>query len=156
MTARSLRETKSGAIVAFLANLLPLYTHEDHDGVWCARSLQDGTLVWPGDESDWEEERGTLRVQWQGDPQRESLVDGDMFTTPILERYVRLHGVGATEEAIAAELAYMSQHFTFKTGCHLYLPSLPEPAHPAMLAGRKALRIGEGLLVNTISKLMGI
>src|SRR5690606_35393857 len=102
---------KSGAVVGFLANLMPLYTHEDREGVWCARSLQDGTLILPVDESDWDEERGTERVWWQGDPQRETLVDGDQIATLALERYVRLHGVGATEEAIAGELWFMAHHF---------------------------------------------
>ena len=34
------REGKSTAVVGFLANLMPLYTAEDRDGVSCARSLQ--------------------------------------------------------------------------------------------------------------------
>lgn len=154
MTRRG--EGKSGAIVGFLANLMPLYTQEDRDGVWCARSLQDGTLILPVDESDWDEERGTVRVWWQGDPQRELLADGDQLATLALERYVRLHGVGASEEAIAAELWFMAKHFHFKTGCHAYLPQLQEPALPLVRAGRTALRMGEGVLVNTISRLMGI
>lgn len=154
MTRRG--EGKSGAIVGFLANLMPLYTQEDHDGIWCARSLHEGTLILPVDESEWDEERGTVRVWWQGDPQRETLVDGDQITTLALERYVRLHGVGATEEAIAAELWFMARHFHFKTGCHAYLPQLQEPAHPLVRAGRTALRMGEGVLVNTVSRLMGI
>lgn len=53
---------KSTAIVSFLANLMPLYTHEGRAGVWCARSLQDGTLILPVDESDWDEESGSVRV----------------------------------------------------------------------------------------------
>lgn len=145
MTRRG--EGKSGAIVGFLANLMPLYTHEDRDGVWCARSLQDGTLILPVDESDWDEERGTVRVWWQGDPQRETLVDGDQITTLALERYVRLHGVGATEEAIAAELWFMARHFHFKTGCHAYLPELPEPPSALMKLARTALRFGGGAMV---------
>ena len=154
MTRRG--EGKSAAVVGFLANLMPLYTHEDRDGVWCARSLQDGTLILPVDESDWDEERGTVRVWWQGDPQRETLADGDQIATLALERYVRLHGVGAPEEAVAAELWFMARHFHFKTGCDVYLPQLQEPAHPLVRAGRTALRMGEGVLVNTVSRLMGI
>ncbi|WP_166210770.1 hypothetical protein [Cognatiluteimonas telluris] len=147
---------KSAAIVGFIANLLPLYSCESHDGIGCARSLQDGTLVWPVDESDWDEERGTVRMQWQGDPLRESLVDGDQIATLALERYVRLHGVGANEEALAAELWFMARHFHFKTSCHVYLPQLPEPPHPLVRAGRAARRMGEGLLVNLVCKLSGV
>jgi hypothetical protein len=142
---------KSIAIVGFIANLMPLYTYESHHGIGCARSLQDGTLVWPVDESDWDEERGTVRVQWQGDPLRESLVDGDQVATLALERYVRLHGAGAGEEAIAAELWFMARHFHFKTGCHVYLPELPEPPSQLVKAGRKALEIGQGILTNLVT-----
>lgn len=145
---------KSGAVVGFLANLMPLYTHEDRDGVWCARSLQDGTLILPVDESDWDEERGTVRVWWQGDPQREMLTDGDQITTLALERYVRLHGVGATEEAIAPELWFMARHFHFKTGCHVYLPELPEPPSALAKLARTALRFGGGAMVAVFKGVM--
>lgn len=145
------RHGKSAAVVAFLANLMPLYTHEDRDGIWCARSLQDGMLILPVDESDWDEERGTVRVLWQGDAARETLVDGSNIATLALERYVRLHGTGATEEAIAAELWFMAEHFRFKTGCDLYLPQLKEPPGAWTKAGRKALEIGQGILTNLMS-----
>lgn len=111
---------KSAAVVRFFASLAPIYMAEDRDGVWCARSLQDGTLVLPVDESDWDEERGTVRVYWQGDLLRTIEVDGDQIATLALERYVRLHGVGASEEAIAGELWFMARHFHVKTGCQVY------------------------------------
>lgn len=149
------REGKSAAVVNFLANLMPLYTPEQRDGLWCARSLQDGTLVLPVDETDRDEERGTVRVLWQGEPTRACEIDGPDLVTLALERYVRLHGMGASEEAIAAELWFMARHFHFKTGCRVYLPQLEEPAHPAIRAGRTALRMGEGVLVDLISKIAG-
>lgn len=146
---------KSQAIVGFLANLTPLYAGERRDNVWCVRSLADGTLIFPVDETGWDEERGTVRVWWQGDPQRETKTDGDNIATLALERYVRLHGVGFSEEAIAAELYFMAEHFTHKTGCHVYLPSLPEPPGRLVKAERAALRMGKGLLVNIMSKTIG-
>jgi hypothetical protein len=147
---------KSAAIVGFLANLMPLYTPEQRDGVWCARSLRDGTMILPVDETDSDEERGTVHVHWQGDANRSSEVDGSELATLALERYVRLHGTGVSEEAIAAELWFMARHFHFKTGCRVYLPSLSEPPHSLVGAGRTARRMGEGLLVNLISKLSGM
>ncbi|WP_115539791.1 hypothetical protein [Xanthomonas campestris] len=150
-TLRAPRQGKSASVVAFLANLVPLYTHEDRDGIWCARSLQDGTLVLPVDESDWDEGRGTVRVLWQGDAARETLAEGSHVVTLALDRYVRLHGAGATEEAIAAELWFMAKHFRFKTGCDLYLPQLKEPPRTWTKAGRKALEIGQGILTNMMS-----
>ena len=148
---RAHRDSKSASVVRFLASLMPLYADEVHDDIRCARSLQDGTLIWPVDESEWDEERGTLRVHWHGDPQRESLVDGDQIVSLALERYVRLHGTGANEEAIAAELWYMAEHFERKTGCQVYLPRLSAPPHPLVKVGRTALRMGEGVLPTLLS-----
>lgn len=145
------RDGKSAAVVGFLANLMPLYTHEERDGVWCARSLQDGTLVLPVDESGWDEARGTVRVCWQGDPTRSTEVDGGQIATLALERYVRLHGTGAGEQAIAAELWFMARHFHFKTGCHVYLPKMPEPPDTLTRISRKAGEIGQGILINLLS-----
>lgn len=149
-TLAALPDGKSSAVVGFLANLMPLYTAEERDGVWCARSLQDGTLVLPVDESDWDEERGTVRVHWQGDAGRATLADGSDIAALALDRYVRLQGAGASEEAIADELWFMARHYHFKTGCHLNL-EVREPAHPVVKAGRSALRMGEGVLVGVIS-----
>jgi len=146
---------KSQAIVGFLASLLPLYEGERRDNVWCARSLADGTLIFPVDETGWDEERGIVRVWWQGDPQREMETDGDNIAALALERYVRLHGVGFSEEAIAAELYFLANHFMHKTGCQTYLPNLPDPPTQAVKAARAVLRMGEGLLVNMMSKLVG-
>lgn len=145
------RDGKSAAVVGFLANLMPLYTHEDRDGVWCACSLQVGTLVLPVDESDWDEARGTVRIHWQGDAARAIEVDGGQLAALALERYVRLHGTGASEEAIAAELWFMGRHFHYKTGCHAYLPQLPEPPDSMTRLRRKAAEIGQGILTNLLT-----
>ena len=39
--------SKSQKVVNFIANLIPLYIHENYEGKNCARSLTDGTLVLP-------------------------------------------------------------------------------------------------------------
>ncbi|MDP2186118.1 MAG: hypothetical protein Q8J93_11750 [Xanthomonadales bacterium] len=147
---------KSEAIVRFIANLLPLYDGERHDGLWCARSLSDGTLILPIVESDDEDERGWVRVRWQGDPNREQEARGDMLATLALERYVRLHGAGYDEEAIAAELWFMARHFHVKTGCDVYLPQLREPSSQLRKVGRAIVKFGSGVLVNGVSKWTGI
>jgi hypothetical protein len=143
---------KSAAIVGFIANLLPLYLGERHGEHWCARSLQDGTLILPigsGDEDG--DDEGWVNIYWQGDQLRRTEVLGQWIATIAVERYVRLHGVGASEEAIAAELWFMARHFHFKTGCHVYLPELPEPPSQLAKAGRKALEIGQGILTNLVT-----
>lgn len=144
---------RSAAIVGFIANLMPLYHCERHGECWCARSLQDGTLILPFIADEDPDDEGWVRIHWQGDPQRQTETQGDQIATLALERYVRLHGVGASEDAIAAELWFMTEHFHHKTGCHVYLPQLREPAHPAV---RMARRMGEGVLVNLISKYAGV
>lgn len=147
---------KSEAVVGFIANLLPLYDGERYEGLWCARSLIDGTRILPIDESDSDDEQGWVRVQWQGDASREQETRGDMFATVALERYVRLHGAGYDEEAIAGELWHMARHFHFKTGCDVYLPQLREPPHPLVRAGKRAVSMGQGVLVNLINKVIGV
>lgn len=147
---------KSEAVVGFIANLLPLYDGERHEDLWCARSLTDGTLILPIDDSRDDDQLGWVRVRWQGDPAREQETRGDMLASVALERYVRLHGTGYDEEAIAGELWYMARHFHFKTGCHVYLPQLREPPGRLHVAGRKVLEMGQGLLVNFFSKLTGL
>ncbi|MCX7512160.1 hypothetical protein [Frateuria sp. STR12] len=146
---------KSEAIVGFIANLMPLYQGERYDGDWCARSLTDGTLILPVDESGDEEEEGWLRVRWQGDSSREQEVQGFLLASVALERYVRFHGTGFDEEALAGELGFMAEHFTFKTGCHVYLPQLPDPPSRLTKIARGALTMEQGVLVNVFSKVTG-
>jgi hypothetical protein len=148
--------SKSEAIVRFIANLVPLYDGDQHDDLWCARSLTDGTLFFPVDESSSDEERGTVRVRWQGDALREQLTEGTFIATLALERYVRLHGAGYSEEAIAGELWFMARHFNFKTGCEVYFPQLSEPPSRLRKLGRAALKMGGGVLADSLTKFAGI
>ena len=148
------RDSKSAAVVGFLANLSPLYVHEEHDGLWCARSVVDGTLILPVDETEWDEEVGRVLVHWQGDSARQSELRGEDLAAIALERYVRLHGTGATEDAIAAELWFMDRHFTLKTGCYANLPMLPEPPSRLAKLAKAALKFGGGVLVGTLKGAM--
>lgn len=131
---------------------MPLYFGERDRNSWCARDLRDGTLIMPFSKEEDMENEGWIRVCWQGDPQRQTEVLGQQIATLALERYVRLHGIGVDEEAIAAELYFLARHFTFKTGCSICLPQLKAPPHPAV---RVVQRMGEGVLINLLSKLTG-
>jgi hypothetical protein len=147
---------KSAAIVGFLANLLPLYSGEQRDGVWCARSMLDGTLVLSVDESGHDEELGIVCVHWQGDSQREQHVDGTYIATLALVRYVELHHLGRPGPHVAAELEGLAQHFHFKTGCSLYLP-YDKPAPDLANAVSKAVgRMGESTVVGLLLKAAGL
>ena len=52
-----MREGLSHRIVAFIANLQPIYTHALIDDRICARSLIDGTLILPLEEPEEDEDR---------------------------------------------------------------------------------------------------
>ncbi len=144
---------KSAAIVQFIANLLPLYQGERHGTHWCARSLQDGTLILPFYADEDPNDEGWVRIHWQDRRKRATEALGAGIATLALDRYVRLHGAGVHEEEIAAELWFMAEHFRHKTGCHVEFWQLREPAHPAI---RAAKRMGEGVLVNLVSRVTGL
>lgn len=150
--------SKSQKAVDFIANLIPLYMHEKYEDKDCARSLVDGTLVLPllSEDEDYDDSSMFVEVYWQGDKNRKSIVFGELFATPILERYVRLHGVGATEEQIADELRFMSEHFTFKTDGYPYFPNLGESPTFMEKSFKSAKSFGGGLLVDVFKKLVGL
>lgn len=149
-------EGKSAAIVGFVASLMPLYDGEQHEGVWCARSLQDGTLVIPVDETEWEEERGTISVRWQGDPSREQFVEGTYFATLAVVRYIELHNLGQPSGRISVELEQLARHFEFKTGCYLYLPYDRSPPSLVEAVATAVPRLGEQAVVNLLLKAAGL
>lgn len=148
--------SKSESVVRFIANLMPLYEQEQIDGVWCARSLQDGTLILPVDESDWDEQRGTVRVRWQGDTSRQHLTEGTAIASLALVRYVEFHQFGQPEKKKVAMFEDLAFHFELKTGCVLQSPEyLPES--DLLSAVRKAVgRIGESAVVNALLKAAGM
>lgn len=147
----------SAAIVGFIANLTPLYDGENHEGSWCARSLEDGTLLLPvhGTEDD-DPESDLIRVRWQGAAEREQIASGSDMATVAVVRYVEFHGIGRSAEHFAAELAHLSQHFTFKTSFSLNLP-YDVRGRDLVLVVRKALsRMGESAVVNVLTKAAGL
>lgn len=147
---------KSAAIVGFIANLLPLYDGEKNGDVWCARSMQDGTLILPVDESEWDEERGTVLVRWQGDVSREQHAEGSYIATLALVRYVEVHHVGQSSKYLAAELEQMALHFHFKTGCSPYLPYEKPSTDLAEAVSGAVQRLGETVVASLLTKAAGI
>lgn len=152
--------SKSAAIVGFIANLMPLYEGERVDDFWCARSLTDGTLILPVDEAsagvDGTEEDGWVRVRWQGDPGREIETGGSNIATLAVVRYVELHQVGQPAKRVTSEIEGLAQHFTFKTGCSLYLPYDNDISPDLVSVVRTAVsRIGEKALIGLLLKAIG-
>ena len=147
---------QSVAVVSFIANLMPVYDGEHLEGAWCARSLEDGTLILPALEpSDEALENAFVRVRWQGAPERESVASGGYLATLAVVRYVQLHQAGQPSKRIAAELEHLAQHFTYKTGCSLYLPYERPGADLAGAVRGAVSRLGEGVVVNLLTKAAG-
>lgn len=108
--------------VNFIGSLMPLYQQELVREQWCARSLRDGTLVLPQIDIDDSLDDHWITVWWQGDRHRPSEVDGTQLASIALVDYVQFHSAGKPSQHLADLLEHLSQHFTFKTGEHLYLP----------------------------------
>ena len=149
-------EGKSAAIVRFIANLMPLYDGEKVGEAWAARSLQDGTLLLPLDESEWDEELGTVLVRWQADPAREQRVEGTYLATLAVVRYVELHQLGQPAERVAAELEHLAHHFQVKTGCNLYLPDVDTSPRLSEVLQKAVSRLGEDAVSNLLLRAMGL
>ncbi|ART46977.1 hypothetical protein [Acidovorax carolinensis] len=99
----------------FISNLLPLYVGELVNGVSCARNLSDGTLIVPANELP-EDETGFVTVHWQGDPNRQTVVQGVFITSLAVAKYAKLHHLAQGAKGVREEIERLSQHFTVKTG----------------------------------------
>ncbi len=80
----------SEAFVNFISKLTPLYVQEMHDGTSCARSLRDGMLIRPIDESE-EDADGRVEILWQAEPARRTVVNGRYMVELALVEYVKFH-----------------------------------------------------------------
>ena len=108
-------DNPSQRIVNFIGHLLPLYVQENVNGVWCARSLSDGTLILPIDEPE-DTADGFVAVHWQGDPTLRTEVQGIFIASVAVARYVELHHTATHAKALRDHMEHMSHHFTVKTG----------------------------------------
>ena len=145
--------SQSQAIVGFIANLIPLYDGEHCDGVWCARSLSDGTLILPvmgDDEGD-----AFVTVRWQGDPLRTSQVLASFMATLAVGKYVEFHFMAEAAKDTKDEMSRLAQHYTFKTGDSLVLEA-PLDSGLLALVGKAISKAGNVAVEEALKKLMGI
>ncbi len=143
----------SKRIVKFIDHLFPLYMHEKVNGVWCARSLSDGTLICPIDEAE-DDEIGYVTVLWQGDPTRQSVVPGAFIASLAVAKYVEIHHVAENAKATRDEVALLSQHFTFKTGSSLIFESHDLGMYE--LIRKAVLKVGETAVTEILKKQFGL
>jgi len=147
-------EGLSHRIVNFIGGLLPLYIHDEVHGVWCARSLVDGTLIFPmGEAEDQDEE--LVAVHWQGEPSRRTIVQGVFMASIAVARYVELHNVAERAKDTKDEMAHLAHHFEIKTGASLSF-DIQDDSELFPLVGRAVSRLGQEAVIEIIKKSIGL
>jgi hypothetical protein len=146
-------DNPSQRIVTFIGHLLPLYVEETVNGVQCARSLSDGTLILPIDDPQ-EAPEGFVAIHWQGDPTRRTEVQGVFIASVAVARYTELHHTGTYAKDLRAAMESMSHHFTVKTGESLVFEG-PEFELLNLIA--KAVdKVGTVALIEILKKAAGL
>ncbi|EXI77158.1 MAG: hypothetical protein AW10_03974 [Candidatus Accumulibacter appositus] len=143
----------SQRIVHFIGSLLPLYIEDEVNGVWCARSLNDGTLICPVEEVE-EYEDGFVTVHWQGDPARQTLVQAVFMASLAVAKYVELHHLAEKAKGTRDEMEHLANHFAIKTGASLSF-DLPDSGLPELMV--KAVgKVGEAAVIEVLKKQVGL
>ena len=143
----------SQRIVHFIGGLLPLYIEDQVDGVWCARSLTDGTLICPFEETG-EFENGFVTVHWQGDPARQTVVQGVFIASLAVAKYVEMHHMAERAKGTRDEIEGMAQHFNIKTGESL---TFEAPDSGLLELMDKAVnKAGQTAVIEILKKLAGL
>lgn len=146
-------DNPSQRIVNFIGHLLPLYVEENVNGVWCARSLGDGTLILPIDEPE-ETADGFVAVHWQGDPTRRTEVQGVFIASVAVSRYIELHHTATFSKEMRSEMENISDHFTVKTGETL---TFEAPGSDLLdMIGRAVDKVGEATVMDLLKKAAGL
>lgn len=146
---------RSESVVSFISNLMPSYHGRRIGELWCAESLDDGTLIFPIAEEFDTTSDAFLRVCWQGHSERESEVLADSLATVAVVRHIELHYCGQPIERAARELQFLSQHYQFKTGGSLYLPYDKVPAGLANAVASAVGRLGDAAVIELLKKAVG-
>jgi hypothetical protein len=144
----------SHRIVDFISKLLPLYIHEEVEGVWCARSLVDGTLILPMDEPD-DYEEGFVTVHWQGDSSRVTTVQGIFIASYAVTKYVELHTLAERSKDTNSEMIRLAHHFTVKTGKSLSF-DIEDNSELFQLISKAVSKVGQASLIELLKKSIGL
>lgn len=144
----------SHRIVDFISKLLPLYIHDEVNGVWGARSLVDGTLILPMDEPE-DHENGFVTVHWQGDSSRATIVQGVFLASYAVTKYVELHKLAGRVKDTKDEMLRLGHHFTVKTGESLSF-DMDEDSELFQLIGKAVSKLGQVTVAELIKKSIGL
>jgi len=139
----------SRRILDFLYSM-PHITREQRGREWAARRLTDGTLFLVPDDEDMQQQ-GVLLVEWGGNPQAHSQVNGeDIAGLEIAEGVRRWIETGEFQD-YKAEFAHLAQHFTVKTGGSISCGFDPEQEQWREL-GRLIRKVGEKAALMALSR----
>jgi len=145
----------SNKIVQFISGLIPIYTHEEIGGIWCARSLVDGTLICPAEKSE-ANENGLVKVYWQGDTARQSVLIGSFVASCAVAKYIEIHGIGRDAQDTSDELRHLAHHFTLKTGEELVFEMDEEDSRLLQVLEKAIKKIGQEAVTEIIKKTVGL
>lgn len=132
----------SDETVAFIANLIPLYTHLTKGPGLQAMCLRDGTLIMPvsNDDDPYDDPDEWVTVWWQGDESRASDLPANLVASNAVVEFVKFHSVGKDAEYSGNLLSHLAEHYERKTGGSLYLPYLQDDATTLSKAIKNAKR----------------
>lgn len=142
--------------VDFIANLMPLYQHDEVESLRCARSLKDGTLLVPihgiedGLDEDW------IHVWWHGDAVRKSEVRAFEIASIAIVDYVNFHCLGKSQEHVFGMLLDLARHYHVKTGGKIYMPYDDMDDTVFLKVVEVAKRIGPKVAYDILKKAAGI
>lgn len=146
-------DNSSQRIVTFIGHLLPLYVEEKVNGLWCARSLTDGTLILPIDAPE-ESSDGFVTVHWQGNPTRRTEVQGVYMARVAITRYVEFHHAATDSKPLRDEMERLSHHFTVKTGEALTFEEADAGLYG--MVSQAVGKLGEAAVIELLKKQIGL
>lgn len=145
----------SHCIVTFISHLLPAYTAESINGVMCARSLVDGTLILPIDDPD-EDATGFVTIHWQGNVNRQTTVLGSQFAAVAFAKYFEMQAVLQGKPAAKEEIRDLARHYTVKTGETLIYHDADDESNLAPLISKAVKKLGEVAFMQLLRKAIGV
>lgn len=95
-------------------------------------------------------------MEWRGDPNRSQQVDGEWLASFAVMRCVEFHGLEYPQAEMVGELHFLAEHFRHESGCSLFLPLLPARPSSIQRLAPHSVEVGRGMLVNLLSKAVGL
>lgn len=150
-----MRNSLSLRIVNFIGGLYPLYEHVvlERQQI-AARSLVDGTMIYPVEEDE-DNENGYVLVHWQGDSQRSCETSGERLATIAVVRYAELRAA-PSDKGTRTEYEGMAHHFGVKTGGSLTLELGDGGAEAYALLGQLLQKSGTAVAIGLLKKAIGL